>query len=279
MNTRFIINGRESDSVPASDRGLQYGDGLFETMAARDGGISLLEDHLERLSHGAGRLGLPIPRKEIIRGEILSLIPAEGRAVIKLILTRGSGGRGYRQPEKIKMRRIISLHPWPDYPDSWASDGVAVRFCETRLASDPVLAGLKTLNRLHQVLARAEWDDPSIAEGLMLDADDRVICGTMSNLFLVRSGALITPDLESSGVAGVMRKQILKIAARMNIDVRERVVSLDDLSTADEIFLSNSLIIIWPVQQLDGLVCATGPLTPRIQHALNSSLSTEGAAQ
>ncbi|MCH9026121.1 MAG: aminodeoxychorismate lyase [Proteobacteria bacterium] len=272
-----MIDGRACESVPASDRGLQYGDGLFETMAAGDGRIALLEDHLERLSHGAGRLGLPIPDLGVLRREVLGLLPDQGKAVIKLILTRGSGGRGYRQPEKIKIRRIVSLHPWPDYPDSWASDGIQVRLCETRLANDPVLAGLKTLNRLHQVLARAEWDDPNIAEGLMMDADGRVVCGTMSNLFLVRSGVLLTPDLEYSGVAGVMRKQILKIAAHMEIEVQERAVTVDDLWRADEIFVSNSLIMIWPVRQLDDHVCATGPLTTRLQHALKSSLSAVGA--
>jgi len=274
---RFMIDGHDCESVPADDRGLQYGDGLFETMAAMDGRIALLEEHLERLSHGAGRLGLPIPDRGVLRREVLGLLPGQGRAVSKLILTRGSGGRGYRQPEKIKIRRIVSVHPWPDYPDSWASDGIAVRLCETRLANDPVLAGLKTLNRLHQVLARAEWDDPDIAEGLMMDADGRVVCGTMSNLFLVRSGALLTPGLEYSGVAGVMRKQILKIAAQMEIEVQERAVSLDDLSRADEIFVSNSLIMIWPVRQVDDRIRATGPLTTRLQQALKSSLSAAGA--
>ena len=277
MAVRFIVDGCDRESVPASDRGLQYGDGLFETMAAEDGRIVLLEDHLERLSYGADRLGFPIPDMGVIRGEVLSLLPAQGRAVIKLILTRGSGGRGYHRPKKIALRRVVSLHPWPDYPESWGSDGIAVRLCETRLANDPVLAGLKTLNRLHQVLARAEWDDPNIVEGLMMDADDRVVCGTMSNLFLVRSGALITPDLQCSGVAGVMRKQILKIAAQMDLKVRERAVSLDDLLQADEKFISNSLIVIWPIRQLDGRICAIGPLTSRLQHALKSSLSALGA--
>ncbi len=279
MAVRFMIDGHDCESVPADDRGLQYGDGLFETMAAMDGRIALLEEHLERLSHGAGRLGLPIPDRGVLRREVLGLLPGQGRAVSKLILTRGSGGRGYRQPEKIKIRRIVSVHPWPDYPDSWASDGIAVRLCETRLANDPVLAGLKTLNRLHQVLARAEWDDPDIAEGLMMDADGRVVCGTMSNLFLVRSGALLTPDLEYSGVAGVMRKQILKVAAQMEIEVQERAVSLDDLSRADEIFFSNSLIMIWPVRQFEDRIRATGPLTTRLQRALKSSLSAAVATR
>jgi len=278
MAVRFIVDGRECDLIPASDRGLQYGDGLFETMAAKDGRIALLDDHLERLGHGADRLGLPQLEMAVIRKEVLRLIPEQGRAVIKLILTRGSGGRGYREPENVRIRRIVSQHPWPDYPDNWVSDGIVVRFCETRLALDPVLAGLKTLNRLHQVLARAEWDDPEVAEGLLLDADDRVVCGTMSNLFLVRSGALITPDLERSGVAGVMRKQILKIAARMDIDVRVMAVSLDDLSQADEIFVTNSVFMIWPVRQIENRVCIVGPLTRRLQSALESSLSVAQAA-
>jgi 4-amino-4-deoxychorismate lyase len=247
-------------------------------MAAKDGRIALLEDHLERLGHGAGRLGLPQPEMDVIRKEVLRLVPGQGRAVIKLILTRGSGGRGYREPEQVEIRRIVSRHPWPDYPDTWANDGIAVRLCETRLALDPVLAGLKTLNRLHQVLARAEWDDPEVAEGLLLDTDDRVVCGTMSNLFLVRSGALITPDLDRSGVAGVMRKQILKIAARMGIDASEKAVSLDNLSRSDEMFFTNSLIMIWPVRQFEDRLFTVGPLTRRLQRELESSLSAAEVA-
>ena len=240
MAIRCIVDGRDGEAVPASDRGLQYGDGLFETMAAADGRIALLEEHLERLSQGAARLGLPIPDMAVLRGEILGLLPGQGRAVIKLILTRGSGGRGYRQPAKIKTRRIVSLHPWPDYPASWARDGIAVRLCETRLASDPVLAGLKTLNRLHQVLARAEWDDPNIAEGLMMDADDQVVCGTMSNLFLVRSGALVTPDLERSGVAGGSQEQLLQRSGDREGWIERRAAGRADWWRADERFVSNS---------------------------------------
>jgi len=270
MKGSYIIDGCECDFVAASDRGLNYGDGLFETMAARDGGIEFLENHLDRLRHGAASLGLPLPAMDVIRDELFRLVPGQGRAVIKLLLSAGSNGRGYQRGGCIKSRRVVSRHEWPAYPATSATRGVAVRMCRTRLAINPALAGLKTLNRLEQVLARAEWDDPQVAEGLMMDPDGRLVCGTMSNLFLLLSGSLVTPDLARCGVAGVMRNNILQCAARMGIDTRELSMTIDDLFVADEVFLSNSLITIWPVYQIDGQTLGRGQLAQTLRSELMS---------
>lgn len=181
---RMLINGQDSTTLSAQDRGLLYGDGLFETIAIRNGAPLRWERHLQRLMLGCERLGIPCPDVTTLTLESLDLCKGHDRAVLKLIVTRGVGGRGYRAPAQLQPTRILARHPWPDYPDH-ARDGVRVRLCDMRLAQQPALAGIKHLNRLEQVLARAEWNDEDIAEGLLFDREDHVIEATMSNLFLV----------------------------------------------------------------------------------------------
>lgn len=247
----FLIDGEARDRIDARDRGLAYGDGLFETIAV-DGGVPLLwERHVQRLTWGCERLGLPLPDPALLAAETRHLCREADRAVLKLILTRGSGGRGYRPPQPATTTRILGLHPWPDYPAAWREEGVRVRICDTRLAVQPALAGLKHLNRLEQVLARREWDDPAIAEGLMLDTAGRVVEGTFTNLFLVRDGVLRTPELSGSGVAGIMRDRVLETADGLGLPRVTGAVTLDDMAAAEEVFLTNTLIGIWPVQAID----------------------------
>ncbi|MCG6860635.1 MAG: aminodeoxychorismate lyase [Chromatiaceae bacterium] len=252
MTLRSLINGVEQDRLPIADRGLQYGDGLFETIGVRDGQPCLWREHFDRLSRGADRLGIPCPRQEQLLGECVRLIRGESICVLKLILTRGSGGRGYRAPENPRPTCIVSLHPWPKYPITWGEEGVTVTFCRTPLGENPALAGLKHLNRLEQVLARSEWRNPEIAEGLMQDGRGRIIGGTMSNLFLVRAGRLLTPRLDTCGIAGTARALVLRIAGLFGIEVVERDIARTDVLTADGLFLTNALIGVWPVRRLVG---------------------------
>ena len=264
----------ESELVPASDRGLQYGDGVFETVAVAGGRPQLWHLHMQRLQEGCRRLGITMPSVELLQAEAARLCDGQARAVLKIIITRGSGGRGYRPAADAQPRRILSLHPWPDYPPQWATDGVAVRLCTTRLGINPQLAGLKHLNRLEQVLGRAEWDDGAIAEGLMLDAEGHVIEGTMSNLFMVRGGVVHTPTVDRCGVAGVMRTRLLELLKQQGVRCEMRTLELTELGTADEVFLCNSIIGIWPVRRFEQYIYAPGPLTQRLQQALASM--TEG---
>ncbi len=247
---RALINGSEANCLPVSDRGLQYGDGLFETLAVRDGAPCLWHAHLDRLARGADRLGIPCPPQELLLRECRQLAGGESTGVVKIILTRGSGGRGYGPPEGPQPSRILTLHPWPDYPPDWGEQGVEVIFCRTRLGENPVLAGLKHLNRLEQVLARSEWRDRGIAEGLMQDIRGRIIGGTMSNLFLVRAGRLLTPRLDTCGIAGTVRDLVLRIAGAFGSKVLERDIMRADLFAADGLFLTNALIGVWPVRRL-----------------------------
>jgi 4-amino-4-deoxychorismate lyase len=248
----MLIDGRPGDAVPAADRGLQYGDGLFETIAVFSGRPCLWTAHLARLAEGCARLGIPLPDDELLAREAGQLCQGVERGVLKLLITRGTGGRGYRPPEAARPRRILSLHPWPDYPASAREQGVRVRWCDTPLGRNPALAGIKHCNRLEQVLARAEWRDPAIAEGLMCDTGGRVIAGTMSNLFVSRDGRLLTPVLDECGVAGVARGQLMAAAVELGMECRVVPLSRDQVNDADALLLSNSLIGVWPVAELDG---------------------------
>ena len=247
------VNGTARDSVAALDRAVQYGDGVFETVRVRCGEPEYLERHLSRLRAGCQRLQFPpIPWDRLSR-EVNELAVQRPDAVLKIILTRGSGARGYRFDARQQATRLLMLAPLPDWTaDPWQL-GVRVRICDTRLCSQPLLAGIKHLNRLEQVLARAEWDDRAIDEGLMLDYDGRLIEGTMSNVFLVAAGSLLTPALTSSGVAGIMRSVILDLARQLGVTTEIVPLTLEQAQGASEVFLCNSLIGIWPVRSIQGL--------------------------
>lgn len=267
MNPACWINGVAATTLPVADRGLQYGDGLFETFAVKDGRIGLLGFHLERLTEGCQRLGIPRPPLEMLKSELKAAATDMPRAVLKLIITRGSGGRGYRAPADAVPLRMLARHPWPDYPASWAEEGVRLRVCDLRLAEQPRLAGLKHLNRLEQVLARAEWQDADgYQEGLMLDPAGAVVEGTMSNVFAApREGMLLTPDLSRCGVAGVMRRHIMHRAREAGVQVQVADLPLAELMQCREIFLCNSLMGVWPVAELDWCSYKVGPMTRRAQ--------------
>ncbi len=267
---RHWVDGVAGAPLDPGDRGLHYGDGLFETLAVIDGRPRHLDRHLARLKDGLTRLGIPADPAPWIP-ELLSAAAQapEGRGVLKLVVTRGSGGRGYAPPEAPVPRRFLFLHPWPTGVEAGRREGVAVRWCRTRLGEQPALAGLKHLNRLEQVLARGEWRDSTIAEGLLCDRAGRVVEGTRSNLFLVRDGRLLTPRLDRCGVAGVMRGLILEASATLGLEVQVTDLRPDDVEDADELFLSNSVIGLWPVRCLEGRTYPEpGPLTRRLQKAL-----------
>lgn len=271
MSYGILVNGRSENTIPVQDRGLQYGDGLFETMVVIRGQPRHWTLHYQRLAEGCERLKLPLPDEAGLLDETAKLCKSLDRGVLKLILTRGSGSRGYRIPEAVTPLRILATYPWPDYPKSYYREGVAVRICTTTLGQNPLLAGLKHLNRLEQVMARSEWNDLAIAEGLMQDTEGAVISGTMSNLFLVRDGVLITPDLTQCGIRGIMRGVILDLACHMNIPTSIRPVSLDEVYATDEAFLCNSLIGIWSVRHLVGgkdRIFKLGDLTCRLAQAI-----------
>ncbi len=270
-----MINGEATDCLSSMDRGLLYGDGVFETLVVEDGRPRFWLRHIARLHAGCARLGIPHPEENRLLEESLPVISGVDRGVLKIIVTRGGGGRGYQPAAGVSPTRIIQLHPWPDYPETCRGSGVRVRLCRQRLACNPALAGIKHLNRLEQVIARREWNDPGIMEGLLLDGDDRLAEGTMSNLFLIRNRVLMTPGLVRCGVAGILRTVVMELAARVPMQVQVKALGLDDLWGADEVFLTNSIIGIWPVIAVDGHPFRRGALTQRLQELL-AELPSDG---
>jgi 4-amino-4-deoxychorismate lyase len=264
----MLINGENNSQLPISDRGFQYGDGLFETIEVLNSRPVFMEQHCQRLILGCKKLLIPLPDKQLLLTEALSLSQNCAKGVLKIIITRGSGGRGYKPPEVIEPTRVLSLHPYPDYPASFQQYGITARFCQQRLGLNPTLAGLKTLNRLEQVLARAEWNTSEIQEGLMLDLNGYVIEGTMSNLFFVKNRVIYTSLLTYSGIAGILRDFVLQTAPQLGMTVEYGFFTPEQVLAADELFITNSIIGIWGIKKLEQQSFIMGDITKTLQSHL-----------
>lgn len=251
------INGVLDASISPLDRGFTYGDGLFETCRYLAGRIPLWEFHRERLLKSAKQLQIPLDELTLREylDEVLHLLRDNqiADAVVRIQITRGVGGRGYRLPDEVNPAYCIAAFAGTPLQSNWFHDGIDVRICDLRLGKNPALAGIKHISRLEHILARAEWRD-EFAEGLLLDTDDHVIEATVSNLFMVKEGKLLTPDLSTSGVAGVMRRVIIDIlAVQLSLPIKIAHFKVNNLLEADEIFLSNSVFGIWPVKKIYGM--------------------------
>jgi len=271
---RSMVDGIEQSQIGVLDRGLHFGDGVFRTLLVINGQPQDLERQLQRLADDAARIGLQAPDASTLTRQATEICVGQNRAALKLLLTRAQEAAGY-QASVNHCRSVLLLRPLRNHPPHFWNDGIAVRICAMRLANNPTLAGIKHLNRLEQVLARAEWTDESIAEGLMLDTQDRLIEGISSNLFFVRDGVLHTPNLSRCGVSGVMREMILEAAPAYTRDIRIADFGIDDLLGADECFVCNSVIRIWPISRLVSREPAqswpVGPVTQKLQDKLGAA--------
>ncbi len=249
----ILVDGRPAQTVPADDRALAYGDGLFETIAIHDAIPQHWALHYARLREGADRLAIPCPPEAVWLQDLARAVgprPA-ARSVLKLVLSRGSGPRGYAPPVHANPRRVLSLSPWPAPTPIPRAEWSAI-VCRTGLGRNPLLAGIKHLNRLEQVLAAREVAVAGADEGIMLDDRRAVIAGTRTNLFLVIAGRLVTPLVDQCGVAGVMRRVILDVAEQARLPSELRRVSQRDLREAREALVCNSLLGLVPVATLRG---------------------------
>jgi 4-amino-4-deoxychorismate lyase len=261
VNARMLINGAAQETVSPLDRGFAYGDGLFETVRVVHGRAPLWQRHLQRLAEGCTRLHLPPPDADMLAQEVEKVSADLECAVVRITLTRGSGLRGYAFSLEMLPTRVVAAFPFVPMPADSYIHGIRVGWCTTRLALQPLLAGIKHLNRLEQILARAEWNDAGIFEGFMCDTDGRVICATAANIFCVCEGRLITPDLSLCGIAGVARAAALDHVD----DVEIRDLLPEELMHANEIFLCNSVRGILPVNRLGDKSYAVGPITRELQ--------------
>jgi 4-amino-4-deoxychorismate lyase len=279
MSTPVTVRaGEAAPGLDVLDRGLHYGDGLFETIACRAGQPRFLELHLQRLIEGCERLRIEYRDFAALSTQIRALAATRPAGLIKLILTRGSAtARGYGAQGDEQPRTVLLQYPWPQEDPALWSDGVAVRSAHGRLGENPALAGLKHLNRLEQVLIRGEWTDPAIHEALVFSSSGWLVSGTMSNVFLVSGGRIVTPALTHAGVRGVMRRVVMREARAAGLIVTETTPDAAALAAADEIFLTNARIGIWPVRCLDGRERGVGPVTRRLQQRLRPLLDTPDA--
>lgn len=266
MPPAILVNGNAAGSLSALDRGLQFGDGVFRTLAVSGGRPLNWVNHHARLSADCNALGLACPASELLAAEIREVAPND--ASVKIILTRGTAGRGYGIPAEARESRIVAAFDLPAHDAKLAVEGARVRLCTLRLALQPRLAGVKTLNRLENVLARSEWRDSTIDEGLLCDSEGRVVEATMANIFVVHKGHLVTPRLDRCGVAGAQRDRVRQLAASLDEHCEEVDLGIDDVMKADEVFLTNSLIRLWPVREIDGRLFRPGPVARVIREAI-----------
>ena len=251
------------------NRGLAYGDGVFRTLAVRRGaGPEHWWRQYAKLAFDCGVLGIACPDEAVLEREVRSACDPDAECSVKIIITRGEGERGYRYQPAAEPTRIVASALATRYPDAYQERGVTARLCQLKLAHQPALAGVKHLNRLENVLARAEWSDADIAEGILCDGAGNVIGGTMTNLFMVLGDTLVTPKLDRCGVAGVTRDRVMAIAAREDVKCVVRPVPVRELFAAHEIFLVNSLIGAWPVRSMEDRNWSPGALTRLLQRRL-----------
>jgi len=250
----MLINGIECNSITTTDRGLAYGDGLFSTIKLEFGKVIDWSFHLQRLQHGTARLFFPSFDWIVLQKEVFNAAEAvkhEAHYVLKVILTRGSGGRGYSAEGCNQVTRIIQLSPFPAQYLQWQLDGIMVVQCDMQLSRNKQLAGLKSLARLEQVLIKQELSLKDAVEGIVCDEFDHVIEACTANIFIFIDGQWLTPKLDYSGVAGVMRRRIMEHDA---IDVVEKEITLDELKRAQCLCLTNALMGVVPVMQYEDKV-------------------------
>jgi len=252
-----FIDGRPADLIEVLDRGLQYGDGLFETVLIQDGRPCQWRRHLDRLYAGAQRLGIPLPATDNLGREVRALVAGLDSAVLKILVTRGRGGRGYRPPAAPEPHRLLLVYPLASGVDRFREEGIRARYCRTPASLNPALAGMKHLNRLDSVLARREWDgleaeNGTIEEGLMLDPSGFLVGGTMTNAFLWDGRALRTPPVDRAGIAGTRRALLLERAETAGIPCRVEPLGPSEIERSQGLLLTNTLVGVWPVRELDG---------------------------
>ena len=268
----WFCNNEPVEHVSISDRAFQYGDGLFETIAIREHKPRLWEYHVQRLAKGCARLRISMPDEDDLLQNLHDAL-RQGRAataycMAKIIVSSGAGLRGYGRNVAAEPAVFFGVFEATREPPEFYRDGVNIVLCKTHLATKSVTAGLKTLNRLEQVLARSELTDSGAFEGLTLDADGNVICGTMSNVFFVANNKIITPSLDDCGVEGVMRRHIMTTLSEHELAVDIGTLHSTDLQDVDEVFVANSQFGVMPVKSCGDLKWPVGGVTQKVMSIL-----------
>ncbi len=242
----YLINGSFNQVISPFDRGFAYGDGVFRTIKMQGGLPEHWPQHYQKLVADCAAINIVCPSAELLMSDIAQLFSADASienkvAVAKIIITRGEGNRGYTPPAITAPMRVVLKSPMPDYPESRFTQGVTLTVCETRLAAQSQLAGIKSLNRLENVLARMEWNDHNIADGILLDVLGNVIECTAANIFACFGDTLMTPSLQQCGIAGITRQRIIELASTLKLKISVETFDLQKLLAADEVIICSSL--------------------------------------
>ncbi|MBR7628816.1 aminodeoxychorismate lyase [Aeromonas popoffii] len=264
----LFINGVSTDLLSARDRGLAYGDGHFTTMLIKHGQVVWWSAHLARLQQASARLGFAEMDWSILTREVAQLAAGQTQAVAKVMLTRGIGGRGYDGSGCQTPTRIVSLADYPSQYQGWQQNGIPLLVCQQRLGDAPMLAGLKTLNRLEQVLLKNELAARSGVEGIVLNSRGFLVEGVSANLFWRRGKTVFTPDLAHCGIDGIMRRHVMGMLKQMSIELRVVEAPLESLWQAEEVWLTNTLMGIVPVNGIGDTQYPSPVLIRRLQERL-----------
>lgn len=248
----YLINGEPIERVAVSDRGLLFGDGCFTTSRIIHGNITLFFSHLARLEKACARLAIPFLDWATLAEEMRLVARTQQDGVLKVIITRGVGTRGYSTVGCVQPTRIISTSSYPTHYACWKAEGATLALSPVPLGRNPYLAGLKHLNRLEQVLIRAHLEQTNADEALVLDSEGWLTECCAANLFWRRGMDVFTPCLDQAGVNGIMRQHIIRQLAASPYRVAEVAARLETLVDADEVFICNALMPIVPVQKFEG---------------------------
>ena len=229
------------------DRGLAYGDGVFETILAVNGELIWWNEHWQRLIYAAQRLGIELPNVQVIHNAALQLA-GQKRCVLKIILTRGEGCRGYAATNG-PSTTIITVHTAPEILQT----AVSVGWCKTQISQQPALAGMKHLNRLENVLARSEFQPNTFFDGLMCDISGLVICATSANLFVYANNRWRTPDLSVCGINGLARQWLLDHCENISVELLSRAA----VENAEAVFICNSVRGMMEVNRINHIMLPT----------------------
>ncbi|ARU93649.1 aminodeoxychorismate lyase [Tatumella citrea] len=265
-----LIDGAEADSISVTDRALQFGDGCFTTALVVNGQVVRIDDHLQRLKEACHRLAIPFTHWSVTEQEMQQLAAGHQQGVVKVLISRGSGGRGYAISGCDQPRRIISVSAYPTHYAQWRKQGIRLATSPVRLGLNPALAGIKHLNRLEQVLIRQFIDSAGVDEALVLDYHGRVVECCTANIFWRCGDELFTPRLDEAGVDGTMRRYLIRLLSAQGYAVQQTAADASILQAAEEVFICNSLLPVVPVISIDGRNYAPGKLTRRLSEICNT---------
>lgn len=265
-----LVNGKPSESISIRDRGLQFGDGCFTTALLKNGQILHYSAHIARLQQDCQRLRITNVDWPALSQEMQQVATGQQLATLKIIITRGESQRGYSSGGQ-PATRIVQLSAYPQQYSLWREQGIRLITSTIRLSTSPLLAGIKHLNRIEQVLIRLQLDAEQAEDALVLDNEGKLVeCGS-SNIFWRTGNKIFTPDLTYCGVNGIMRRYLILLLEKQGYTIECLRVEKSALAQADEVFVCNALMPVLPVRQIDQQTYQLGELTRQLAAIANDS--------